>query len=145
LRRCSTTHGNRACVDANHGAGIVLDREVDVSRGDWLYADDETHQLQGQRLLRATVAWLDDEALVPGRVYWALHGHRWVKAKVNASCTGSTSTPWQEQDASQLEPNAIGHIELALQEPLLTLPYARRVRWAPWCWWTPPATAQQAP
>ena len=30
-----------------------------------------------------------------------------------------------EQDATQLEPNAIGHIELALQEPLLTLPYSQ--------------------
>ena len=112
-------------VNANHGAGIVLDREVDVSRGDWLYADDEGHQLQGQRLLRATVAWLDDEALVPGRVYWALHGHRWVKAKVQRIVHRLDIHTLQEQDASQLESNAIGHIELALQEPLLTLPYTR--------------------
>jgi len=31
----------------------------------------------------------------------------------------------EEADATQLEPNAIGHVELALQEPLATLPYAR--------------------
>jgi sulfate adenylyltransferase subunit 1 len=30
-----------------------------------------------------------------------------------------------ETDASELEPNAIGHVELALQEPLATLPYER--------------------
>ena len=30
-----------------------------------------------------------------------------------------------EEDAMQLEPNAIGHIELALQETLVTLPFAR--------------------
>ena len=30
-----------------------------------------------------------------------------------------------EEDASELPPNAIGHIELSLQEPLATLPYAR--------------------
>jgi len=112
-------------VSANHGAGIVLDREVDVSRGDWLYAEDETHRLQGQRLLRATVAWLDDEALVPGRVYWALHGHRWVKAKVQRIVHRLDIHTLEEQEASQLESNAIGHVELALQEPLLTLPYAR--------------------
>ena len=28
-------------------------------------------------------------------------------------------------DATKLEPNAIGHVELALQEPLATLPYTR--------------------
>ena len=60
-------------VAAGHSAGIVLDREVDVSRGDWLLASGAYTATQR---IRATVAWLDDEALVPGRVYWALHGHR---------------------------------------------------------------------
>jgi len=31
-------------VDAGHSAGIVLDREVDVSRGDWLLAADDGAQ-----------------------------------------------------------------------------------------------------
>ncbi|WP_295856171.1 GTP-binding protein, partial [uncultured Xylophilus sp.] len=62
-------------VGAGHSAGIVLDREVDVSRGDWLLAPGA---LEPSRTLSATVAWLDDEPLVPGRIYWALHGHRWV-------------------------------------------------------------------
>ena len=112
-------------VNANHGAGIVLDREVDVSRGDWLYADSAAETLQSQRQVRATVAWLDDEPLVPGRVYWALHGHRWVKAKVQRIVHKLDIHTLAEQDATQLEPNAIGHIELALQEPLLTLPYSQ--------------------
>ncbi|MDB5885969.1 MAG: sulfate adenylyltransferase subunit 1, partial [Polaromonas sp.] len=30
-----------------------------------------------------------------------------------------------EEDASELPPNAIGHVELSLQEPLVTLPYLR--------------------
>ena len=66
-------------VHAGHSAGIVLDREVDVSRGDWLLSPGH---FEPSRELKATVAWLDDEPLVAGRTYWALHGHRWVKAKV---------------------------------------------------------------
>ena len=61
--------------------GIVLDREVDVSRGDWLLASDA---LPHSREVLATVAWMDDVPLSAGRVYWALHGRRWVKAKVSA-------------------------------------------------------------
>jgi CheY-like chemotaxis protein len=38
--------------------------------------------LQPSKQLDVTVAWLDDEPLVAGRVYWALHGHQWGKAKV---------------------------------------------------------------
>jgi sulfate adenylyltransferase subunit 1 len=30
-----------------------------------------------------------------------------------------------EQDATELPPNGIGHVEIVLQEPLATLPYAR--------------------
>jgi sulfate adenylyltransferase subunit 1 len=109
-------------VSARHSAGIVLDREVDVSRGDWLLAPGA---FVPSRNVSATVAWLDDEPLVAGRVYWALHGHRWVKAKVQRIVHKLDVNTLAEQDADHLEPNAIGHVELALQEPLATLPHAR--------------------
>ena len=114
-------------VLAGHSAGIVLDREVDVSRGDWLLAGDNSGgpALEGSREIRATVAWLDDETLVAGRVYWALHGHRWVKAKVKRIVHKLDINTLAEEDATQLEPNAIGHIELTLQEPLVILPFAQ--------------------
>ncbi|QHE86304.1 sulfate adenylyltransferase subunit 1 [Hydrogenophaga sp. BPS33] len=118
---------NPQAVTAGHSAGIVLDREVDVSRGDWLLAveDGSPATLEAKREIRATVAWLDDETLVPGRVYWALHGHRWVKAKIKRIVHRLDIHTLAEEDAQQLEPNAIGHIELALQEPLATLPFER--------------------
>jgi sulfate adenylyltransferase subunit 1 len=109
-------------IDAGHSAGIVLDREVDVSRGDWLLTPGA---LQPSRELSATVAWMDDEPLVAGRVYWALHGHRWVKAKVKCIVHKLDINTLAEADADHLEPNSIGHVELGLQEPLATLPYLR--------------------
>ena len=127
-------------VAAGHGAGIVLDREVDVSRGDWLLAqapapdaiDDEFADtpkpkayLTTTRDVKATVAWMDDEPLVAGRVYLALHGHRWIKAKVKRIVHSLDINTLEEHDANQIEPNAIGHIELALQEPIAGLPYAQ--------------------
>jgi sulfate adenylyltransferase subunit 1 len=109
-------------VPAGHGAGIVLDREVDVSRGDWLLAPGAP---EPSRDISATIAWLDDEPLVAGRVYWALHGHRWVKAKVKRIVHKLDINTLAEADADHLEPNSIGHVDLALQEPLATLPYQR--------------------
>ena len=108
---------------AGHSAGIVLDREVDVSRGDWLLAENGSPE--GQRQLNTTVAWMDDEPLVAGRVYWALHGHRWVKAKVQRVVHRLNVNTLAEEDATELAPNAIGHVTLALQEPLVTLPFAK--------------------
>jgi sulfate adenylyltransferase subunit 1 len=126
-------------VQAGHSAGIVLDREVDVSRGDWLLAvapktdaqadadEFETDVNPGifnpSRELKATVAWMDDEPLVAGRVYWALHGHRWIKAKIKRIVHKLDINTLAEEDASQLDANAIGHVELTLQEAIATLPY----------------------
>ena len=108
---------------AGHSAGIVLDREVDVSRGDWLLAEQGSPE--GQRQLNTTVAWMDDEPLVAGRVYWALHGHRWVKAKVQRVVHRLNVNTLAEEDATELAPIAIGHVTLALQEPLVTLPFTQ--------------------
>ena len=108
---------------AGHSAGIVLDREVDVSRGDWLMAAEGSPE--GQRQLSTTIAWMDDEPLVAGRLYWALHGHRWVKVKVQRVVHRLNVNTLAEEEATELAPNAIGHVTLALQEPLVTLPFAQ--------------------
>ncbi len=112
---------------AGHSAGLVLDREVDVSRGDWLLAEKSASlgAPEGQRQLSATIAWMDDEPLVAGRLYWALHGHRWVKVKVQRVVHRLDVNTLAEVEATELPPNAIGHVTLALQEPLVTLPFAQ--------------------
>ena len=112
-------------VVAGHSAGIVLDREVDVSRGDWLLTRDAGSTFTISRELTAIVAWMDDEPLLEGRVYWALHGHRWVKAKVKRILHKLNVNSLAEESSAQLDPNAIGLVALSLQEALATLPYAQ--------------------
>jgi sulfate adenylyltransferase subunit 1 len=107
-------------VSASQSAGIVLDREVDVSRGDWLLAMDS---FTPSREIKATIAWLDDEPLIAGRAYWALHGHRWVKAKIKRVVHKLDINTLAELEATQLDPNAIGHVEISLQEPIAAVPY----------------------
>ncbi len=109
-------------VSAGLSAGIILDRELDVSRGDWLLAENA---FSPSRELNTTIAWMDDEPLVAGRTYWALHGHRWVKAKVKKVVHSLDINTLEERDATELPANAIGHVQLTLQEPLATRPYAQ--------------------
>lgn len=125
-------------VAAGLSAGITLDREVDVSRGDWIVAapvqaevaDDDFDTPTAQPAwpascnLTATIAWMDNEPLVPGRVYWALHGHRWVKAKAQRVVHRLNINTLQEEAATQLEPNAIGVVELLLQEAIPSASFA---------------------
>ncbi|OUL98699.1 sulfate adenylyltransferase subunit 1 [Variovorax sp. JS1663] len=109
-------------VHAGHSAGIVLDRELDVSRGDWLLAPEAFEPV---REITATIAWLDDEPLVAGRVYWALQGHRWVKAKVARIVDRVNITTLESEPAERLEPNSIGDVVLSLQQPLAVLPFTQ--------------------
>ena len=136
-------HARRpGAVAAGQSAGLVLDREVDVSRGDWIVAtaaastaaiaDDDfdtpaasTSAWPAKRELSATVAWMDDEPLVIGRVYWLLHGHRWVKAKVQRVLHRLNVHTLAEEAADSLAANAIGHVQLLLQEALPTAPFAQ--------------------
>ena len=111
-------------VSAGQSAGVVLDREVDVSRGDWLL-DPTVAAAPSARTLTAILAWLDDEPLVPGRTYWALHGHRCVKARVQRVQHRIDIHTLAAQEAQALEANQIGQVELLLQDALPVLPYAQ--------------------
>ena len=108
-------------VAANHSAGVILDKEVDVSRGDWLLATEPSHL--GKKEITATVAWMDEEPLIPGRMYWALHGHRWVKARIKRIVSHININTLESHDATHLDANAIGVVELSLLEPIAALPY----------------------
>lgn len=110
-------------VAAGHSAGVVLDREIDVSRGDWLLASSGAPL--AQREINATIAWMDDEPLVAGRAYWALHGHRWVKAKVARIVHRLDINTLAQENATQLDANAIGLVVLVLQEALPVLPFVQ--------------------
>ena len=126
-------------VAAGLSAGITLDREVDVSRGDWIVAAPVQAEVAADdfdipaakpawptsRTLSATVAWMDNEPLVPGRMYWALHGHRWVKAKAQRVVHRLDINTLAQEPATQLEPNAIGVVEFALQEAIPTAAFTR--------------------
>ncbi|HRH05622.1 MAG TPA: GTP-binding protein [Burkholderiaceae bacterium] len=110
-------------VNAGQSAGIVLDREVDVSRGDWIL--EQEPNISSKREIKATIAWLDDEPLVAGRAYWALHGHRWVKAKIKHVVHKLDIHTLAELEATLLAPNDIGHVEIVLQEPIVNAPYSQ--------------------
>ena len=110
-------------VNAGQSAGIVLDREVDVSRGDWIL--EQVPNISSKREIKATIAWLDDEPLVAGRAYWALHGHRWVKAKIKHVVHKLDIHTLAELEATLLAPNDIGHVEIVLQEPIVNAPYSQ--------------------
>jgi sulfate adenylyltransferase subunit 1 len=105
---------------AGESAGLVLDRQLDVSRGDWIAAPGSLHE---SRAFEATLAWLDTEPAQIGRRYWMRHGNRWVQARISAIAHRLDIHTLQPTDAQQLAVNEIGVVTVELQQPLPLEPY----------------------
>ena len=106
---------------AGESAGIVLDRQLDISRGDWIASPGS---LQPSQRFTATLAWLDTEPAVIGRKYWVRHGNRWVQARISAIAHKLDIHTLAPLDAHELAVNEIGEVTLELQQPLPVEAYA---------------------
>jgi sulfate adenylyltransferase subunit 1 len=110
---------------SGESAGLVLDRQLDVSRGDWIMAAGANAGANaGQRQFSATLAWLDIEQATIGRKYWLRHGHRWVQGRLTAIDHRLDIHTLQREASTGLAVNDIGQVRFELQEPLPLQPYA---------------------
>ncbi len=107
--------------EAGQSAGIVLDRQLDISRGDWIVTPATVEPAQR---FGATLAWLDTVPAVVGRKYWVRHGHRWVQARITAIDSRLDIHTLQDTDAHELGVNEIGQVQIEMQAPLPLEPYA---------------------
>ena len=110
-----------AAVAAGQSAGIVLDRQLDVSRGDWI-ATPQT--IVAAQRFSAMLAWLDTEPAVVGRKYWLRHGNRWVQARIAAIESRLDIHTLAANDAHELAVNEIGRVMIETQQPLPVEAYA---------------------
>jgi len=109
-------------AEAGQSVGLGLDRQLDVSRGDWI---GTPQTLLSAHRFGATLAWLDNEPAVVGRKYLVRHGNRWVQARIVSIGHRLDITTLQPAEADVLAVNDIGHVVVELQQPLPLEPYAQ--------------------
>ena len=107
-------------AEAGQSAGLVLDRQLDVSRGDWIATPQTVRETQS---FSATLAWLDTEPAQVGRKYWVRHGNRWVQARITSIESRLDIHTLDAIDAHELAVNEIGHVLIQTQQPLPIEPY----------------------
>ncbi|MBL0086555.1 MAG: sulfate adenylyltransferase [Ideonella sp.] len=110
-----------ASAQAGESAGIVLDRQLDISRGDWIASPGS---LKTRQRFEATLAWLDTEPAQIGRKYWVRHGNRWSQARISAIEHRLDIHTLQEAVATELAVNEIGHVVIEVQQALPLEAYA---------------------
>ena len=112
--------GTVAGAQAGESAGIVLDRQLDISRGDWIASPGSLAPVQR---FTATLAWLDIEPATVGRKYWVRHGNRWVQARIAAIDHKLDIHDLQPVASHSLAVNEIGRVTMELQQALPLEPY----------------------
>ena len=107
---------------AGRSITLVLDRQIDVARGDVLSHAQRPPTVT--RRFTARLAWLDQEPLVPGRRYWLKHGTQTVKATIESLDSRLDLETLEAEAADTLAFNDIGTVRIATGRALVADRYA---------------------
>ncbi|MGH9028036.1 MAG: adenylyl-sulfate kinase, partial [Acidimicrobiales bacterium] len=100
---------------------LVLDRDLDVSRGELVAGAMVAPQ--PVTAFTAELVWVGDEPLLHGRSYLLASGPRTVPATVSTLRSRLEVTTGQAVAATRLEMNEIGRVEITTDAPIVLDPY----------------------
>jgi bifunctional enzyme CysN/CysC len=106
---------------AGESVTLTLEDEIDVSRGDVLASADSPPPVASQ--FNATIVWMHDEPLVPGRAYLLKLGTKTLTATVAPIKYRILVNTLERVPAARLEINDIGYCGLELASAIAFEPY----------------------
>ncbi|MEO6379221.1 MAG: adenylyl-sulfate kinase, partial [Caulobacteraceae bacterium] len=121
VARIVTYDGDLTRAVAGQSITLTLTDEIDVSRGDVLAIADSPPEVADQ--FEATLIWMSDEALLPGRSYWMKVGAKLVSAQVAEPKYKINVNTLDQLATKQLTLNEIGVATLSLDQPIAFDPY----------------------
>jgi len=123
VARIVTFDGDLERAQAPQAVTITLEDEIDLSRGDMLVHPDALPEI-GTRL-EATLVWMHQDPMVPGREYLIKHTARKTIGAFAAVRHRIDVNTLDAEPATTLQLNEIGRVQLVTNEPLCFDPYAR--------------------
>ena len=112
----------KARADAGQSVTLTFAEEVDCSRGDVVAADRDPPAAADQ--FEASLVWMDEDALLPGRGYWLKLATQTVTATVQPPKYRIDVNRLEHLAARALELNEIGVAEVYTDRPLVFERYA---------------------
>jgi bifunctional enzyme CysN/CysC len=122
VARIVTYNNDVAEAVAGQSITLTLTDEVDVSRGDIIAATASPPAVADQ--FQATVIWMHDEPMLPGRPYLIKFGARTVTGSITAPKYKVNVNTLEHLAAKQLELNEIGVCNISLDRPIAFDAYA---------------------
>jgi bifunctional enzyme CysN/CysC len=122
VARIVTLPGDLDQAVAGQSVTLTLEDEIDISRGDVIATADAPAPVANQ--FEATLVWMDDEPLPPGRTYLLKLGARTVSASVTDIKHRVNVNTLEHTAAKRLELNEIGLVNLSLDQAIPFEAYA---------------------
>jgi sulfate adenylyltransferase subunit 1 len=122
VERIVTFDGDLAEAHAPLSVTLVLNRELDISRGDLIASAHSTPSVT--RHISASLVWMDERPLVLNRRYLLKHTSHTVPAFVASIGHRTNIATLAHEAADTLEMNAIGSVTLELLRPIALDLYA---------------------
>jgi bifunctional enzyme CysN/CysC len=123
VSRIVTMGADLQAAVAGQSVTITLADELDCSRGDVLAATDDPPEIADQ--FEATVVWMADEPLLPGRPYWLKLATQLVTATIHSPKYQVNVNTMEHLAAKTLSLNAIGIANLSTDRPLVFESYEK--------------------
>ena len=121
IARIVTMDGDLTEAGRDEPVTLVLDREIDVSRGDVLAAEP-LPELADQ--ISGWVVWMDETPLFRGRAYQFMLGPKSVIGTITDISTRLEIDTLREESVRELHLNEIGRVQISLSHPVACEPYA---------------------
>ena len=122
VARIVTFDGDLEQAVAGQSVTLTFADEIDCSRGDVIAAAEAPVAVADQ--FEASLVWMADEAMLPGRPYWLKIGNQTVSAAVQAPKHVVNVNTMEKLAAKTLDLNAIGVVKLTTDRPVPFEPYA---------------------
>jgi len=122
LARIVTADGDIQTATAGDAVTLVLDREVDASRGDVMSLAAQPLETTDQ--FEATLVWMHEEPGLVGRAYELKLANQWASASLTSLKYRIDVNTQAHESCKQLGLNDIAVANLALSKPLVFEPYA---------------------
>ncbi|AEF98963.1 sulfate adenylyltransferase subunit CysN [Methylomonas methanica] len=103
---------------------LTLTDEIDVSRGDIIVGQQQNVPTIADKF-KATIVWMAEKAMTPGRQYLIKLATRSVSGSVSLIHHRIDVNTLEHHDANELKLNEIGHCTMAVNAPVVFDPYKR--------------------
>lgn len=122
VSRIVTMDGDLQRAVAGQAVTLVLDREVDISRGDMLSHPGETPEFSNQ--FQARLVWMSEEPAYPGRSYLLKLGTQLVPATITDLKFRTNVNTLEHTAATKVDLNEVATVTIATDKPIAFDAYA---------------------